>query len=103
MMRCLAYFSAAILFSNNIFAIEPLIGEPRPQGSGNLYLLAVALNQSPDKKEGQSIDSWNYCAEEMEKVLREQSIHRGVHSKLILGAKATREGVMEGLAWLNKS
>ncbi len=73
--------------------------------SGNLNLLAVALNQSPDKKAGQNIDSWNYCADEMEKIFSAQAkpLYRQVNVQTRLGVKATRAGILEGLAWLNAS
>lgn len=73
--------------------------------AGNLHLLAIALNQSPDKKSGQTIDSWNYCADEMEKILSAQAkpFYREVKVQTRLGVKATRAGILEGLAWLNTS
>ncbi|HLX62655.1 MAG TPA: hypothetical protein VKX17_15360 [Planctomycetota bacterium] len=65
----------------------------------NLYLLGFALNQHPEA--GATIDQWNFCAEEMDKVLHEQAVHVKVQSKIILGAKATRAAVMDGFKWLH--
>jgi hypothetical protein len=71
---------------------------------GNLYLLGVTLNQQPEPKSGMTMASYNWCAEEMVKVFREQggSFHRAMHTRLVLAEKATHAGVTGGLAWLRQ-
>jgi hypothetical protein len=75
------------------------------RGQGNLFVLGVALNQQPDKASGQTIDSYNWCPQEIDKIFREQAhtLHRQIQTRLVLGVKATHAGVMDGLAWLRKN
>ena len=70
---------------------------------GDLYVLGVALNQAPDKNAGETIDSWDWCPEEIEKLFKERAaaFHRKVESRLVLGDKATHQGILDGLAWLH--
>src|SRR5262249_23978566 len=75
------------------------------KGEGDLYVFGVALDQTPNKAAGETIDAYNWCPEEIEKIFREQSkaLHHNIHSRLVLGEKATHTGVMDGLAWLAKN
>lgn len=68
------------------------------QATGDLYILGITINQQ------KPLDSYNWCAEEVEKAFREQakSFHRQIHSRLVQADKATHAGSMEGLAWLQK-
>jgi hypothetical protein len=61
---------------------------------GTLYRVFV--------KPTDSIDGFNWCPEEVEKVFHDQggAYYRGLSSRQVLGKKATHAGVMEGLAWL---
>ena len=69
---------------------------------GDLYVLGVGLDQEPNKAEHETIDAYNWCPEEVEKLFKEQaaSFHRKVESRLVLGEKATHQGILDGLAWL---
>jgi sugar lactone lactonase YvrE len=51
-----------------------------------------------------SVDSYNWCPEEVEKVFREQGKdhYRHLQTRLVLGKQATHAGVMDGLAWLQQ-
>jgi hypothetical protein len=74
-----------------------------PARAGNLYVLGFTLNQHPVK--GQTIDSYNWCCEEIDKLFREQarSFHSTITTRLVRGKQATHAGAMNGLAWLQKS
>lgn len=67
------------------------------EGSGSLYRVAV--------KSGPTVDSYNWCPEEIEKLFREQgkSFYKTLHAKQILGAKATHAAAMDGLGWLRQN
>jgi hypothetical protein len=73
---------------NDLYTIET---------DGNLFRVIV--------KPSDSIDAFNWCPEEVEKVFREQgqAFYRGFHPRLVLGKQATHAGAMDGLAWLRKN
>jgi hypothetical protein len=62
-----------------------------PPRKGNLYVLGVTLNQTPDKGRGHSLASYNWCGEEIVKVFREQAgtFHRQIQVRLVQAEKAT--------------
>jgi hypothetical protein len=74
------------------------------RAKGDLYILGITLNQRPDAQSGLTIASYNWCAEEIVKVFREQGAtgHRRLRARLVQADKATHAAVMEGLAWLRK-
>ena len=53
----------------------------------------------------ESINAYNWCPEEIEKVFREQGkpFYADVKVRQVLGAKATHTGVIDGLAWLREN
>src|SRR5262245_24306125 len=75
-----------------------------PSKKGDLYILGIALNQLADPKNGVTMASYNWCPEEVVKVFREQgrSLHRQIHTRLILAQKATHANALGGLAWLRQ-
>jgi hypothetical protein len=74
-----------------------------PARAGNLYVLGFTLDQQPTGK--YTVDAYNWCCEEIDKVFREQakSFHRNIASRLIRGKQATHAAALSGLAWLQKS
>jgi hypothetical protein len=81
----------------------PMARGDTPAVDGNLCVLGVCLNQFPSK--GQTIDSYNWCAEEINKVFGEQSkaFHGRVTTRMVLGKQATHAGVMNALTWLQQT
>jgi Caspase domain len=63
---------------------------------GTLYRVFV--------KPKDSIDGFNWCPEEVEKVFRDQgaAYYHTLNARQVLGKKATHAGVLEGLAWLRE-
>jgi hypothetical protein len=98
MRRCCLVFLLLVL---------PLPGMAAPpaRNDGDLYVLGIALDQEPDAASHETIDSYNWCAEEIDKIFRENSasLFHHLHSRLVLGKEATHAHVLEGLAWLHKS
>jgi hypothetical protein len=64
--------------------------------SGNLY----HVNARP----GLAIDEWDWCVEEVERLWQTQcgGMSHGFHSQKILGKAASRSGILDGFAWLQK-
>jgi hypothetical protein len=56
-------------------------------------------------KPSESVDAFNWCPEEVEKVFREQgqAFYRTFHPRLVLGQQATHAGALAGLAWLRQN
>ena len=83
------YGNTAFVFpgSDEIYTVET---------DGTLYRIFV--------KPAESIDAFDWCPEEIEKIFREQgkAFYRDLHSRLVLGDKATHAGALEGLAWLRE-
>jgi hypothetical protein len=82
-----------------------LLALPRPAwGKGDLYILGITLNQQPDPARGVTMASYNWCAEEINKLFRAQarSFHRRIQTRLVQAQKATRAGALGGLAWLRQ-
>jgi hypothetical protein len=73
---------------NDLYTIET---------DGNLYRVIV--------KPGESVDSFDWCPEEVAKVFREQgqAFHRSLRPRLVLGKQATHAGALEGLTWLRQN
>jgi hypothetical protein len=67
------------------------------ESDGNLYRVIV--------KPSATIDSYNWCPEEIEKVFREQgkAFYHDFHVRQVLGKHATHAGALDGLAWLRNS
>jgi len=71
--------------------------------SGSLYVLAVGINDYPDKR--LKLD----CAAPDAQALRQafltnsSKLFRGVEVKLLLNGQATRANILEGLQWLSSS
>lgn len=78
-------------------------GDPAPAAKGDLYILGVAFNQRPNKTQG--VDSYNWCPEEIERLFRAQakSFHRNIRVQQVLGKRATKAAILDGLAWLRKN
>jgi hypothetical protein len=66
------------------------------ESSGNLYRVEV--------RAGPTIDSFNWCPQEVEKVFREQgkSFYHRITTRQVLGASATHQAALDGLAWLQQ-
>jgi hypothetical protein len=64
---------------------------PADKHEGELLVLGIALNQFPDKKNKETIASFNYCAEEFTRALREggKMVYREVEARTVLGRQAT--------------
>ena len=64
---------------------------PADKHEGELLVLGIALNQFPDKKNKETITSFNYCAEEFTRALREggKPVYREVEARTLLGRQAT--------------
>ncbi len=73
-----------------------------PKPDGDLYVLGVGLDQEPNKADHETIDAYNWCPEEVEMLFKNQAagFHRNVESRLVLGKKATHQGVLDGFAWV---
>ena len=64
------------------------------ESDGSFYRIFV--------KPAESIDDYDWCPQEVEKVFRERgrAFYHGLHSRLVLGDKATHQGALDGLDWL---
>jgi hypothetical protein len=86
----LEFGNTAFMFpaGDNLYTIET---------DGNLYRVIV--------KPTESIDAFDWCPEEVEKVFREQgrAFYRGFRPRLVLGKQATHAGALDGLAWLRQN
>jgi len=71
------------------------------KGSGTLYVLAIGINDYPDKR--LKLD----CAASDARALRQafldhsRRLFRGVEARLLLNGEATRAHILEGLGWLS--
>jgi hypothetical protein len=81
-----------------LFVPSLAVADTPEKAMGELYILGITINQE------KPLDSYNWCAEEVEKAFREQakSFHRQIHSRLVQADKATHAGAMDGLAWVQK-
>ncbi|HVS35869.1 MAG TPA: hypothetical protein VMS17_09825, partial [Gemmataceae bacterium] len=72
------------------------------KAGGDLYILGVGLDQEPSKADHETIDAYNWCPEEIEKLFKDHAadFHRNIDSRLVLGKKATHQGVLDGFTWL---
>src|SRR5271157_3987868 len=71
--------------------------------SGSLYVLAVGINDYPDKR--LKLDCAAPDAQSLRKAFLTNSskLFRGVEVKLLLNGQATRASILEGLQWLSSS
>jgi Caspase domain/WD domain, G-beta repeat len=71
--------------------------------SGSLYVLAVGINDYPDKR--LKLDCAAPDAQSLRKAFLTNSskLFRGVEVKLLLNGQATRANILEGLQWLSSS
>jgi Caspase domain len=82
-------------------ARAPCAAAPPPM-EGNLYFLGIAIDAHPDK--GKPISDYNWMVEYVGKALSKNSatLYRRMESKLVLDQHATRQGILEGLAWIKR-
>jgi hypothetical protein len=83
-------------FGNTTFMAAGGVSLFTIEADGNLYRVSVTPSES--------LDAFNWCPEEVEKVFREQgpAFYHNLHARQVLGKQATHAGVMDGLAWLRK-
>jgi hypothetical protein len=79
--------------------------EPAARHDGDLLFLGIALNQAPDKANGETVDVWNFCARDLAALLREngKSVFHKVQTQVLLGRQATYAHIMAGLGTLARS
>lgn len=73
------------------------------RAGGDAYVLSIAIDQFPDRQGKETLDSYDWCAEEMTAVFREAGrplFHR-VATRMLLCREVTRANALAGLAWLH--
>ena len=70
---------------------------------GNVHVLSIAIDQFPDKQGKETLDSYDWCAEEITAAFREagRPLFRRVATRMLLGREVTRANALAGLAWLH--
>lgn len=79
--------------------------ERAARGEGNVYVLGIAIDQYPNKAGKETLDTYDWCAEEITTVFREagRSLFGRVQTRMLLGREVTHRNAVAALAWLHRS
>jgi hypothetical protein len=70
-------------------------------GKGNLYVLSVEVDSGLVAKGAKDPDAVE--ATQLARVLRNKAAYRHVYTRVLLGKRASRRGILRGFSWLKRS